>query len=244
MSKPFSFLDGILNILLIEDDPISKSLIEDLLSVEPVYTVHSAQSSQKALELLKSGLRFHICLMDLGLSDVQNDEFFILKQYAQHCSIIVLTGSSSPTKGATCIKLGARGVFEKGSALNLKELLYSIHLNTLISIINHRFNEYNIDTINLATRILFEKKPATVTEWANYMRISDRQLRNLWHNGSGTSAKYTLYLYTLFHSAFSYYHTLQFESREQLTDLLKTLHEERLHNYFKSNAEIITFLLS
>jgi CheY-like chemotaxis protein len=244
MSKPFSFLDGILNILLIEDDPISKSLIEDLLSVEPVYTVYSAQSSQKALELLKSGLRFHICLMDLGLSDVQNDEFFILKQYAQHCSIIVLTGSSSPTKGATCIKLGARGVFEKGSALNLKELLYSIHLNTLISIINHRFNEYNIDTINLATRILFEKKPATVTEWANYMRISDRQLRNLWHNGSGTSAKYTLYLYTLFHSAFSYYQTLQFESREQQTALLKTLHEERLHNYFKSNAEIITFLLS
>lgn len=244
MNKPFSFLDGTLNILIIEDDPISKDLIEDLLCAEPVYTVYSAESSQKALELLKSGLRFHLLIMDLGLSDIQNDEFFILKQYAHHCSIIVLTGSSSPYKGATCIKLGARGVFEKGSDLNLKELLQSIHLNTLISIINHRFNENNIDTINLAIKILFEKKPASVTEWADYMRISDRQLRNLWHNGSGTSAKYTLYLYTLFHSAFSYYHTLQFESTEQQNELLKSLHEERLHNYFKSNTEIITFLLS
>lgn len=230
--------------MIIEDDPLSKSLVEDILGVESVYSIHSAGSSLEAIELLKSGQRFHVCIMDLGLSDIQNDEFFILRQYAQHCSIIVFTGSSSPLKGATCIKLGARGVFEKGSTLNLKELLHSIHENTLINIINHRYNENNIDTINLATKILFEKKPSSVTEWANYMRISDRQLRNLWHNGSGFSAKYTLYLYTVFSNAFLYYYSLQFDPKEALTELLKSRLEEKLHNYFKSNAEIITFLLS
>jgi CheY-like chemotaxis protein len=244
MNRPFSFLDGILNILIIEDDPYSKSLVEDLLSEEPIYATHSAASSQEALELLRSGKRFHVCIMDLGLSDIQNDEFFILKQYAQHCSIIVLTGSCSPQKGATCIKLGARAVFEKGTDLNLKELLRAIHTNTLLSIVNHRYNEHNIDTINLATKILFDKKPSTVTQWADYMRISDRQLRNLWHNGSGFSAKYTLYLYMVFSAAFSYYYSLQFEPKEMIDDLLTSFSENKLHNYFNSNVEIILFLLS
>jgi CheY-like chemotaxis protein len=244
MNRPFSFLDNILNILIIEDDPDSMALIKEILSEQSVFCIHSAMSSQEALNLLKSGKRFHICIMDLGLSDIQNDEFFILKQYAQHTSIIILTGSSSPQKGALCIKNGARGVFEKGTSLNIREFLMAIHHNTLISIINHRYNEYNPDTINLATKILFEKKPSSVTEWADYMKISDRQLRNLWHNGSGFSAKYTLSIYTLFSTVFSYFYASQFESKAVVEELLNTCSETKLHNYFKQNSEIFMFLLS
>ncbi|HEX2958769.1 MAG TPA: response regulator [Chitinispirillaceae bacterium] len=244
MNRPFSFLDNILNILIIEDDPESMALIKDILDGQTVFCIHTAVSSQEALNLLKSGKRFHICIMDLGLSDIQNDEFFILRQYAQHTSIIVLTGSSSPQKGAICIKTGARGVFEKGTSLNIREFLKAVHHNTLISIINHRYNEFNPDTINLATKILFEKKPASVTEWADYMKISDRQLRNLWHNGSGFSAKYTLAIYTLFSTAFSYFHALQFESKSVVAELLNSCSETKLHTNFKQNSEIFTFLLS
>lgn len=219
-------------------------LIKEILSEQSVFCIHSAVSSQEALNLLKSGKRFHICIMDLGLSDIQNDEFFILKQYAQHTSIIVLTGSSSPQKGALCIKNGARGVFEKGTSLNIREFLLAIHHNTMISIINHRYNEHNPDTINLATKILFEKKPSSVTDWADYMNISDRQLRNLWHNGSGFSAKYTLSIYTLFSTAFSYFYATQFESKSVVTELLKSCSEKKLNTYFTQNSEIFMFLLS
>ncbi len=244
MNRPFSFLDNILNILIIEDDPHSMTLIKDILSEQYVFCIHTAVSSQEALNLLKSGKRFHICIMDLGLSDIQNDEFYILKQYSQHTSIIVLTGSSSPQKGAICIKNGARGVFEKGTALNIIDFLQAIHHNTLISIINHRYNEYNPDTINLATKILFEKKPSSVTEWADYMKISDRQLRNLWHNGSGFSAKYTLSIYTLFSTAFTYYYSTQFESKAAVAEFLDSFSVTKLHTNFKQNFEIFTFLLS
>lgn len=244
MNRPFSFLDNVLNILIVEDDPDSMALVKEILSGQTVFCIHSAVSSQEALNLLKSGKRFHVCIMDLGLSDIQNDEFYILKQYGQHTSIIVLTGSSSPQKGAICIKTGARSVFEKGTSLNIREFLKAIHHNTLISIINHRYNEYNPETINLATKILFEKKPSSVTEWANYMKISDRQLRNLWHNGSGFSAKYTLSIYTLFSTAFSYFYASQFESKTSVEELLNSCSEKKLYTYFKQNSEIFMFLLS
>jgi hypothetical protein len=46
------------------------------------------------------------------MNDIENDEFYILRQYAYHCPIIVLTGSSSPIKG-NMIQLGARAVLER-----------------------------------------------------------------------------------------------------------------------------------
>ena len=110
---PYDFLNKTLNLLFIEDNNEFKDFILDLFEPVHLYTISTASSNTEALKYLRSGLRFHACILDLGMNDIENDEFYILRQYAYHCPIVVLTGSSSPNKGATCIQLGARAVLEK-----------------------------------------------------------------------------------------------------------------------------------
>lgn len=175
--------------------------------------------------------------------DVENDEFYLLRHYANHCSIIVLTGSSSPRKGATCIQLGARAVIDKGALFNNRVFFTTLCSATITNIVNHRYNGNAGDTLNLATKILFEKKPESVTAWADLMRITDRQLRNLWHAGSGFGAKQVLFLYQLFYSASRYYDAMLFgDSKEQ--ECAERLVVPRLASYFNAHKEIITFLLT
>ena len=239
----FKFLDQTLNLLLIEDNPEFKDFIGELFEPVTIYKLHTASTCAEALSLLRSGLRFHTCIMDLGMNDVENDEFFILRQYSNHCSIIVLTGSSSPNKGATCIKLGARAVLEKGATFDSRALFNLVNDNVILNVINHRYSENSPDTLNFATKILLERKPQTVTEWADYMRITDRQLRNLWQTGAGFSAKYVLFVYDMLSCALDYYRVKLFGSAEERENL-DCSSEEKLFSYFTSHKEIITFLLS
>jgi CheY-like chemotaxis protein len=243
MPSPFSFIDSTLNLLIIDDDPHSKSLLAEILRPIALFTVHTAASTSEALTFLRSGKRFHLCIMDLGISDVMDDEFYILRQYAHICSIIIVTGSNSPVKGATCIKLGARAVFEKGTSFNFMQLFDSIAYYTVITTIYTRFHENNHDTINIAVNVLFEKKPSSVTEWAGHLHITDRQLRNLWYTGSGFGAKYILYIFTLYSAAFIYYQKCLFGRPEDVHEFLNTIQPQKMANYFLSNQEAIRFIL-
>lgn len=241
--SPFHFIDRTLNVLIVDDDAASRDLIA--IMVEPVtcYKVHMASSNGEALNALKSGVRFHVCIVDLGLPDVENDEFYLIRNYAQHSSIIVLTGSPSPRKGAFCIQLGARAVFDKGIAFDSLLFFRTLNRLALINLVNHRFNEWSTDTLNLATRLLFDKSPVSVTQWADYLSISDRQLRNLWHTGSGFGAKQVLFLHHCFSSAFAYYESILFktEDGERTT---KSACLPNLYSYFRKNRDLLSFLIS
>lgn len=159
--------------------------------------------------------------------------------------MIVLTGSSSPSKGATCIQLGARGVIEKGADLNVRNFLEFANHNALINIINHRYtSNTTCDTLSFATKTLLEKKPQSVTEWAELMKITDRQLRNLWHTSSGFSAKHVLTIFTFFNHAFHYFTMFHYGSNEEKMALQSTYNLNKLHTYFDTHKEIISFILS
>ena len=243
-SNPFSFVDRTLNLLIVEDDTLGRELLLDMLSPVSCYKLYTATTNGKALELLRSGVRFHGCITDLGIDDVENDEFYLLRQYARHSSIIVLTGSPSPQKGATCIQLGARAVFEKGMTFSNKLFFKTLNYMVLINIVNHRYNEKAFDTLNSATRALFETEPASVTEWADQLRITDRQLRNLWHTGSGFGAKHVLYLFQCFSQAFEYYENMLFESDDELYRPSNRINKKRLAAYYQNQHEILSFMLS
>ncbi len=240
---PYDFLNKTLNLLFIEDNNEFKDFILDLFEPVHLYTISTASSNTEALKYLRSGLRFHACILDLGMNDIENDEFYILRQYAYHCPIIVLTGSSSPNKGATCIQLGARAVLEKGASFDSREFFNIVSQNSILSIVNHRYSEFGADTLNFATKVLIEKKPQSVTEWAGHLRITDRQLRNLWHTGSGFSAKYILFIHNMLSSALDYYRVELFGSDEE-KEQLETSSEEKLFSYFNAHQEIISFLFS
>lgn len=242
-NHPFWFLDSLINILIVDDNLLSQQLLTELLSPVTCFSLYHASSNSSALTQLRSGKRFHTCIIDLGIDDVENDEFYLLRHYANHCSMLVLTGSSSPRKGATCIQLGARAVVDKGALFNNRVFFTTLCSATITSIVNHRYHDYAGDTLNLATKILFEKNPETVTAWADLMRITDRQMRNLWHAGSGFGAKQVLFLYQLLHNTSTYYDAMLFGDRKE-QESAEHLATPRFTSYFNTHKEIITFLLT
>lgn len=244
LENPFAFINDSVNVLLVDDDSDASELLRDIFSLAPIYVVHSASSSCDALSLLRSGKRFHVIILDLGLSDVFNDEFYLLRQYAHNSSMIILTGSNSPSKGATCIQMGARSVIEKGAQFNTRKFIETVNFNSVINIVNSRYSNNNAETLNFATKVLFEKMPKSVTEWADCMRITDRQLRNLWHTGSGYSAKQVLVLFTILTQTFRYYTVFNFGTSEEKREFESTVDVKKLFSYYIAHKNIVTFILS
>jgi len=243
MLRPYDFVDNTVNIMIIEDDPVQTDLITEILGSVQLFSLHMVSNNREAVSLFRSGKRFHVCILDLGICDIENDEFIILRNYSNHCSVIVRTGSDSPQKGATCIQLGAKTVIEKGAMFDSYNFYQIVSRNALLNIVNYRYCESLGDTLSLATKTLFEKNPDTVTEWADYMRITDRQLRNLWRTGSGFGAKQILFLYHLFKNALNYYKINMFGDENEREEL-KNISDKSSRSYFENNREILTFLFS
>lgn len=235
---PFSFIHGSLNLLLVEDDVHYQDIILEFLEPVKIFTFQTVSSSSAALDYLKERKRIHFCILDLGISDYAGDEFYILRRYAHSIPCIVLTGSQSPSKGAACIQLGAKAVMEKGSELKFTDLYRSICNYTLRGLLHGGNPKNNADTLNLAIETLIEHQPATVTEWAEKLLITDRQMRNLWHDHVGLGAKQILELYELFSNAFNYYNKILFGEQKSTE-----IEINRSHAFFKKYQSEIADLL-
>jgi DNA-binding NarL/FixJ family response regulator len=244
LENPFAFINDSVNVLIADDDPNSVELLRDIFALAPIYVVHSVFSSTEALSLLRSGKRFHVLILDLGLNDVENDEFYLLRQYAHHSSVIILTGSDSPTKGAMCIQMGARSVIEKGARFNIRKFFETVNCTSIINIVNARYSDSSAETLNFATKVLIEKMPKSVTEWADCMRITDRQLRNLWHTGLGYSAKQVLALFTILTQTLRYYTVSNFGTSDEKHDFESSVDIKKLLSYYEAHKNIITFIFS
>lgn len=243
-TDPFNFLQGILNILVIDGEAQARqSALMPLLEALPCCTVDCASSNTAALQHLRSGRRFHVCITELGMNDVDNDEYYILRQYSRHSSIMVLTAQQSPAKGAVCMQLGARAVFDKGDTFDGRAFIRTFSWMAIINVVNCRYNEWSADSLNIATKIMFEKNPSSVTDWAEQMRITDRQLRNLWHSGSGFGAKQMLFLYDCLRSALLFYETLLFGNGNQKNTADKYFRKQ-YESYFMDHRELLQFILS
>ena len=191
MNRRYDFLDKTLNALVVDDEWISQALVSELLSHVNIFEISTASRCAEAVTVLRSR-RIHLCILDLGINDIDNDEFYLLRTYAKTCSIIVLTASTSPQKGGLCMELGARAILEKRAPFDNRTFIINSNRYALLNIINPYYRERAGDTLGLTTKVLFEKDPRSVTEWADCLRITDRQLRNLWN--SGTGAKSILFL--------------------------------------------------
>ena len=242
-ASPFFFLDDLLNILIIDAGTEDRTRLANLLAPARCFCIEQAVSTSEAREKIRSGKRFHCIITELGMDDVDDDEFYIPRNYAHHCSVMILTASTSPVKGATCAWLGARAVFEKGDRFDERKFFLALTDMLTINIVNLRYSQNTNDTLNMATRTLLETAPQTVTEWADKMRITDRQLRNLWHTESGFGAKHILFLFHCFKRAFAYYETILFTPSHNKKEAERHF-SQRHYSYFTTHRELLTFILS
>lgn len=201
----YYFINGSVNLLVVDDDPRVLKILNEKLAPLSLYSVKCAPDSRTAVELLESPERFHVCVADLGLKDKEDDEFYLLKRFHRHVSFVILTGASSPRKGFLAAKHGAKALMEKSGELDYGSFVRMLNRYALLNIINPRYQAHGKDPLSVSTRVLFEKSPTFVTDWALEMGVTDREIRHIWKRNLGANAKIILFMYQLFRGAFTYY---------------------------------------
>lgn len=237
---PFYFLDKTINILVVDDDKSILSLIKDILSPIKIYSVISATTIHEAETALSSPDRTNLCVLDLGITHEKHDEFYLLKKYVSRVSFVILTGATSPVKGFTAHKLGAKDIVEKSSVFDSTKFLKTVNHYSLLNIINPRYGMSN-DTLTLSTNMLFKESPKFVSQWAIHMGISDRELRHIWTKNLGANAKIILSIYQIFEAAFHYYERrVSNADAYQNRPLQSQDTYKRLEEYFHCHKSTIT----
>jgi CheY-like chemotaxis protein len=238
--QPYYYLDGLLNLLVVDDDPGIRSLVANLLSPVRLYSVKTVSSASEALNILKQPSRVHLCLFDLGLCDIENDEYFLLRKFAARTSFVVFTGSTSPAKGWTARDLGARDIIEKSPELDLEYFLKKINRHALMTVINPAVRLTN-DSLSASTAVLFNKSPGNVSRWASEMGITDRELRHLWSTHLGANAKIILSIYQIFTSAFAWYEK---NANGAAARMQRPSSDSRLEEYYHMHRSTINDFIS
>ena len=243
----FSFLDKSLNVLLVDDDWAILEILTETLSRVHLYNIITANTSKAANAIISSEKRIHVCILDLGLQDVDHDEYYLLKKFAPYVSFLIHTGSINPEQGFKSKQYGAKHLFTKGSlttATESFELVQTINRFALYNLINPSYNENIFDTLNYATEALFKKSPTSVTQWAAEAKITDRELRNLWKNKIGIMARHALTIYHLFSFVFECIERLfTFNCPGEKCNIVTLAKYEALEYYFSSHQKAISPIL-
>lgn len=241
--KPYYYLDNLINILLIDDNPEYLSLMKNMVKPIPIFSIQTAESALQAEKIITSPNRIHLCVLDLGIKDIDNDEFYLLKKYGLRSCFIIITGSTSPKKGFKAHSLGAKAVIEKAVKFKNVDFVKTINRYALLNIINPKYAP-NDDTLSVSTDVLFEKSPKMVSKWAKHIGITDRSLRHIWKNNLGANAKIILSTYLIFNSAFDYFEKYLEGNILQEKVLLQSANYRHLEEFFHTHKSTITDFIS
>ncbi len=239
--KPFYYLDKSVNILLVDDDPEILSVLNEIFKPIGIYTVYQATSSQQAEKILSSPPRTHLCVLDLGITDMKNDEFILLKRFGARVSFIIFTGRPSPAKGFNAHALGAKDVIEKSGDFDSLLFFKKVNYFSLLNIINPKYASTTNDSLSISTELLFERSPQFVSQWAQMMGMTDRALRHIWTKNLGANAKIILSIYQMFETAFDYFEkVIQKGEDYKIAKIIESGSYRRLEEFFHLHKSTIS----
>lgn len=203
--KNYSYLERSIQICLVDDDPKVLETYSNILKCYSLYAVTTFSTASEANSALSSKKRFHVCILDLGLTDLDNDEFYLVKKFSPRTSFVILTGNNSIHMGFQCGKHGSFSVFEKPIDFEQIEFINTINqafIHSLINIGNAKQNKAIIDQI--LESFLF-CNPMNINEWAYNSCVTEQYLRRVWNTIYGYQPKYFLWFYRMMAKAFSFY---------------------------------------
>ena len=191
------------SLLVVDDDTRTLGFYQDLFEEHPLYSVTCVSTSREAQKILQSSLPVHLGILDMGIRDIDNDEFFLLRTYAKKLPFIVISGTSDIERAYEASSLGAKGIF--GKPLDLMsdrfwKTLRTLFLNKLILP-----GETSDPLLDQCCMVLKDTCPETVAAWADASGLSVGYLRKVCMKGFGIAPKQILFLYRLYRDAFLYY---------------------------------------
>lgn len=192
----FHVLQGTLPILVVSSTSKLRRYT-DIFDRCPLLAVHHAGSVDMAIEMLsQSSRRFDFAVLDPHRRQ-RDCDLRILSAAASTVPCLVIAGSGTPAYGATCLKLGAIDVVDKGQ-LDSDTLLRVVSRQAL----RHRLIGFSggCSWLAEAIEILLESPPEHVNEWAAAMGREESLLRR-YCRIAGTRAKELLCLAQAFAGA-------------------------------------------
>ncbi len=208
MESQFKALFRSITVLFIDDDPEQLQFYKDSLNEHPLYNILTAGTAEEAQRKLTSGTQVHLCVLDMGINDIQNDEFYLIKKFKDRFPFIVVSGSMDMEKAYKATTFGAAGMISKPVDVTSSKLWSTLSDVFCNRAIIPALPENANPQLKLCCEMLRNNKPESVTEWAAYVNISDSYLRKLWGDCFTISPKLMLLKYKVYQRAFIYHNAL------------------------------------
>lgn len=247
----FTVLYKKVNLLLVDDDEIILKVFAEFLSQYPAYTVTTTMTISDAEQTILSGKKYHVCLMDLGMTAPGNDEFYLLKKYKHHLPFIVVSGSTSLENGANAILYGASAVVAKPVRLDILDFIHTINHTVIHTILTKEYIHGKNELVDKAMHVLFTHSISSVSEWANLCCVSETHFRRACQKAAIISPKKVLMIYQIIKTAFAFFNaemeqtfraTPQPHKFSFLSD--NSSHMQNLRRYYLQNKNEIVNCLS
>lgn len=203
--NPFILFKNTVNVLVVDDMPLITSAVQEFLELFKIYAVSIANSTQEAIDLIeKADKRFHACLFDLGMYHIDGNEFHLLDTYGKSIPFIVLTSSEDAKKAFKC---GDRGAWDfinktKYSSFDFCSLIVSLNRFAMLNILYPEYGKNEQSNLSNSIDTLVNKAPIRVKGWFNGLKVSGRQIRNVWDGRLDLTPKKNLCVYKIFSSIF------------------------------------------
>ncbi|MGA2506134.1 MAG: response regulator [Chitinispirillaceae bacterium] len=210
-TKSFPFLERTIEILIVDDEYSLVAANADLLNIYKLYNVTCAYSAKEADVLLSSSRRFHVCLFDLGMTDINNDECYLIKKYSSKVSFIVVSGRDSLEMGFKVGSCGALAAVRKPvdfDKTDIIDLINNAFFRNLLAIENLR--KYK-PIIKDAVEAFITLNPPSIKHWADKLGIKEYYLRKVWKACFNYQPRHIVWLCGIYSQAFQYYKFLYCE---------------------------------
>jgi len=237
MKDNYVYLEKSIKILAVDDEPYILDIYGAYLKDFPLFTIDTADTVAEAQELMQKDGGYDVCIFDLGMAEGKKDEFFFLKKYAQRLPFVVVTGTTSTSKGFNSRLYGAYNIISKIDATRtvlIKEICDAF-LWSLIKPYGTKQHPF----FEKAAQICLENFPENVHVWAERLDVSGSYLRRLYMEFYELRPKYVLFLYDLYKHALGFHYHKLIKKLPEFTDLTTDKYR-KYKDYYLENKEPLT----
>lgn len=226
-----------INILAVDDSPEQLDFYTQFIAEHPLFSIVTANTAKSAEKIIHSGAPISMGILDCGINDINKDEFYLLKRYHHKFPIIIISGASDMERGYEACRIGAAGLLSKPlDVINnaFWDKFSKIFLDR--KILPHLPDSSN-PVIKECCRVLQDKFPETVAEWAAHVRVTESYLRRLWTESFSVPPKHVLFIYRLYKNALDYCNSEYLSGFLDSINLPKVDNEEyrRTISYYQEN---------
>ena len=190
-----------------DDEPLALIYLTEMITRHPLLCVEKAGSSHKAEKIIEEWSP-HICLMDLGLTDINNDELYLPKRHSKSISLIVNSATNDIERAFMAANSGIARMIAKPPdffVVDFWRLLRDVFLGwCILPVPGNATNP----VFRKCCRVVKEEQPRNVSDWANRVGITDTYLRKLWSEHYFLTPKHVLFLYKLYKDVYDYYNEM------------------------------------